>query len=80
MTFAFLAPLFLAGITLLAVPWYLHHIRRPEREPIRFSSVQFIPQEKKEVIERRRLQHIVLMLIRMLILALLALAFARPCM
>jgi len=79
MTFAFLAPLFLAGMTLLAVPWYLHHIRRPEREPIRFSSVLFIPQAKKEVIERRRLQHIILMLIRMLILAVLVFAFARPC-
>jgi hypothetical protein len=38
----------------------------------------FIPNVQKEVIERRRLQHILLMLLRMLIFLLLAFAFARP--
>ncbi len=78
MGFSFLAPFFLAGAALLALPYFIHKIRRPEREPLRFSSTLFIPDTPKEVIERRRIQHILLMLLRMLVLLLLALAFSRP--
>ncbi len=78
MGLSFLAPLFFAGMALLAAPFLIHRIRRPEREPIRFSSVLFIPDVTKEVIERRRIEHILLMLLRMAVLALLALAFTRP--
>ncbi len=78
MGLSFLAPLFFGGLALLAAPYIIHQIRRPEREPIRFSSVMFIPNISKEVIERRRIQHILLMLLRMLLFLLLALAFARP--
>ncbi len=74
----FLAPLFLGGMALLALPWYLHHVRRPEHEPVRFSSLLFIPELKQEVVKHRRIQHLLLMLIRMLLLLLLALAFSRP--
>lgn len=75
---AFFAPLLLAGIGLLAVPFLIHQIRRPERDPIPFSSLIFIPNVTKEVIERRRIQHILLMLLRMLLFLLLAFAFSRP--
>lgn len=78
MGLSLLAPLFLAGAALLAAPYIIHQIRRPEREPIRFSSVMFIPNIQKEVIERRRIQHILLMLLRMLLLLLLVAAFSRP--
>ena len=78
MGFSFLVPAFFAGAALLAAPYLIHRIRKPEREPIRFSSLLFIPDVTKEVIERRRIQHILLMLLRMGVLALLALAFARP--
>ena len=78
MGLSFLAPFFAAGAALLVAPFLIHQIRRPEREPIRFSSVMFIPNIHKEVIERKRIQHILLMLLRMLLLLLLASAFARP--
>lgn len=78
MPITFLAPLFLAGAALLAAPYIIHQIRRPEREPLRFSSLLFIPNAPEEVIERRRVQHVLLMLLRMLIFLLLALAFSRP--
>lgn len=74
----FLVPLFLGGVALVVVPWLVHRIRRPEREMVRFSSLMFVPDVKREVIERRRVQHILLMLVRMLLLVLLVLAFARP--
>lgn len=72
------APLFFGGLALLALPYLIHRIRRPEREAVRFSSLMFVPDVKREVIERRRVQHVLLMLVRMALLALLALAFARP--
>ena len=78
MSLSFLAPFFLAGAGLLAVPYLIHQIRRPEREPLRFSSLMFVPNIPKEIIERRKIQHILLMLLRMLLLLLLAFAFARP--
>ena len=73
-----LAPLFAFGLALIAIPWFVHRIRRPEREAVRFSSLMFVPDIKREVIERRRIQHVLLMLLRMALLVLLALAFARP--
>ncbi|MCH8332625.1 BatA and WFA domain-containing protein [Candidatus Sumerlaeota bacterium] len=78
MPLAFFAPIFFAGAGLIAMPWIIHQIRRPEREPLRFSSLMFIPIVKKEIIERRRIQHILLMLLRMLLFLLLVLAFTRP--
>jgi len=75
---SFLVPLFLAGGLLLIGPWLIHRIRRPEREERRFSSLMFLPDIKKDVIEPRKLQHILLMLLRMALLALLVLAFSRP--
>lgn len=74
----FLTPLALAAVALIAVPWYLHHVRRPERDDVPFSSLMFVPVVKKEIIERRRLQHLLLMLLRMAVILALATSFARP--
>jgi len=73
-----IAPTLMGAAALVVLPWLIHHIRRPEREPIRFSSLMFLPDIKKEVIERRKVQHILLMLLRMLLFVLLAIAFSRP--
>lgn len=78
MGLSFLAPFLLAGTALISIPWLLHHIRKPEREPVPFSSLLFVPNVKKEVIERRRIQHLLLMLLRMLLIFLLFYAFSRP--
>lgn len=78
MGLSFLAPFLLAGTALIGIPWLLHHIRRPEREPVPFSSLLFVPVVKKEVIERRRIQHLLLMLLRMLLIFILFYAFSRP--
>lgn len=73
-----LAPIFLAGFALVAIPYLVHQIRRPERKPVHFSSLMFVPDIRRDVIERRRIQHPLLMLLRMLLLIALALAFTRP--
>ncbi len=73
-----ITPLFLGGLALLVLPWLFHRIRRPDRVVVPFSSLMFVPKIKKEVVERRRLQHLLLMLLRMALLALLVIAFSRP--
>jgi hypothetical protein len=78
MGISFLTPLILGGFALLSVPWLIHQIRKPERDLMIFSSLMFIPTIKRKIIERRSLQHILLMLLRMAIFALLFLSFARP--
>jgi hypothetical protein len=78
MPLSFMTPLLLGAAAFAVIPWVLHHIRRPERKPVTFSSLMFVPDVKKEVIERRRLQHVLLMLLRIAVLMLLAFAFARP--
>lgn len=78
MGLSFFAPLFLGGIGLLAVPWLVHQIRRPERETVLFGSLMFVPRGSRRIIERQSLQHILLMVLRMLCLLFLAFAFSRP--
>lgn len=71
-------PLVLGGIAFVGVPWLIHRIRKPTRKPTPFSSLMFVPQAVPPVRERKKIEHPWLMLVRMVILALLALAFSRP--
>lgn len=80
MNIGFFAPLVLAGAALIAAPWIIHRIRRPDRIPVNFSSLMFVPQTKREVVRRTKIEHWLLMLLRMLGLLLLCIAFSRPYM
>ena len=73
-----LAPLFLIGLGLLALPIWLHRLQtdNPERET--FASTMFLEATRDPVHVRRQLQHLLLLLLRLLFLALLVFAFARP--
>ncbi|MEO5959078.1 MAG: BatA domain-containing protein, partial [Opitutaceae bacterium] len=74
----FLAPLFLIGGAALALPVIYHLIRRTTRERTVFSSLMFLLPSPPRISKRHRLQHILLLILRCLALALLALGFARP--
>jgi hypothetical protein len=74
----FLAPLFLAGAAAIALPILLHLIRRTERARIPFSSLMFLKQTPPTVTRRSRLENLLLLLLRCLAFALIALAFSRP--
>jgi ferric-dicitrate binding protein FerR (iron transport regulator) len=74
----FLAPLFLVGAAAIALPILLHLIRRTERERIPFSSLMFLKQTPPTVTRRSRLENLLLLLLRCLAFALIALAFSRP--
>ena len=75
---SFITPLFLAaGLTAL-IPVLLHLVRRLKAREVPFSTHMFLEATPIQRIRRRRLQDILLMLLRAGILALLALLFARP--
>ena len=75
---SFLTPLFLLGGLAIAGPILFHLIRRNTRERFTFSSLMFLSPEPPKVTRKSRLEDILLLLARCALLALLALAFARP--
>ncbi len=75
---SFLTPLFLLGGLALALPVIFHLIRRTTRERTVFSSLMFLLPTPPRLTKRSRLEHWLLLLLRLLALALLALGFARP--
>jgi hypothetical protein len=75
---SFLAPFFLLGGAAIALPVIYHLIRRTTRERTVFSSLMFLLPSPPRLSKRSRLEHILLLLLRCLALALLALGFARP--
>ncbi|MCH2208428.1 MAG: BatA domain-containing protein [Lentisphaerales bacterium] len=75
---SFLAATFLVGTLAVAAPFYVHMIRRSPSEHFSFSTLRFLEPSPETVSSRSRLQHIFLMLLRMLAIILLCMAFARP--
>jgi hypothetical protein len=74
----FLAPWFLAGIAALALPFYVHLLRRHTTNPRPFSSLMFFERRTQSSIKHRRLRYLLLLSLRALLLALLVFAFANP--
>ena len=74
----FLTPLFGLGMLAIAVPVFLHLVRREKTKRIPFASLMFIRKIPIKELRRRRLTHLFLLLLRCMGLILLAAAFARP--
>ena len=74
----FLNPLLLLGLAAAAIPLIIHlfNFRRPRK--IDFSSLAFLKELQKSTMQRVRIKQILLLILRMLAIACLALAFARP--
>jgi hypothetical protein len=75
---SFLAPLFLIGAAAVALPVIFHLVRRSSKEQMPFSSLMFLHPAPPRVTKRSRLEHLLLLLMRCLVICLLALAFSRP--
>ncbi|MCA9012512.1 MAG: BatA domain-containing protein [Planctomycetaceae bacterium] len=77
--FELLTPLFaVAGGILAGVPLLLHMLRRTPAKRMPFSIVRFLTPSLPNTTKRSTIEHWPLMLLRMLAIALIALAFARP--
>src|ERR1700731_763702 len=72
------SPWFLAGIAGVALPIYLHLLRRHATTPLPFSSLMFFERRTQSSIKHRRLRYLLLLSLRMLLLLLLVLLFANP--
>ena len=73
-----LSPFFLVGLAMIAGPIIAHLIRRATKDRLEFSAIRFLKPSTPRLDRRSRVQHPLLLLLRCLIVATLALAFARP--
>ena len=73
-----LAPLFLLGLGAIALPLWLHRLQTqsPEREP--FGSSMFLEPSERRVHLQKKFRYLMLLALRIVLLGLLALAFAKP--
>jgi hypothetical protein len=72
------AAAFLAGFVFLAVPWWLHRLSAHAAEQHTFSSLFLMRRSEAPVLMRRQLQYLWLLALRLLLLAVVCLAFAEP--
>ena len=74
-----LAPLFaVAGVIGASIPIILHLLNRERARQLIFSTVRFIQMSHQTNVRRHKLKRLLLLLMRILMLALLGFAFARP--
>lgn len=78
MGFLFSNPLFLAGLVGLGVPIALHLLLKRRNQRLRFSTNRFFQQNEERASQKRKLRNLLLLSFRLLIFALLVMAFARP--
>ncbi|MDD2812958.1 MAG: BatA domain-containing protein [Bacteroidales bacterium] len=74
----FQQPAFLFGLFLVTIPLIIHLINFRKSKTIYFSSLRFIEEIQTTNRNRRRIQDLLLLILRMLIIALVVFAFARP--
>jgi hypothetical protein len=72
------APWFLAGLAGLALPVYLHLLKRQTTAPKLVSSLMFFESRTQSSTRHRRLRYFLLLSLRLLLLMLLVVAFANP--
>ncbi|MGO9263035.1 MAG: BatA domain-containing protein [Bryobacteraceae bacterium] len=72
------APWFLAGLAGLALPVYLHLLKRQTRMPKAVSSLMLFESRTQSSTRHRRLRYFLLLSLRLVLLLLLILAFANP--
>lgn len=74
----FLTPWLLAGLGLLGLPLWLHLLRRHKTTPLEFSSLMLFERHTQSSVKHRRLDHILLLITRLILFLLIVLAFAQP--
>jgi hypothetical protein len=73
-----LHPALLFGLLLTALPVLLHLLMRAKPKKLVFPALRLIQNRKRTNVRRLKLRHLALLLLRMGVLALLAIALARP--
>jgi len=68
----------LAGLAALGIPIVIHLLLKRKKQRLRFSTIQFFQKQDQQSTKNRKLRNLLLLAVRLLLLALLVLAFARP--
>src|SRR5262249_17549138 len=76
MTFVF--PALLGGLLLAGIPILLHLIMRQKPKTLSFPAFRFLVQRQRTNLRKLQLRHLLLLALRMLLIALVCLALARP--
>ena len=74
----FLHPGFLAGLAAIAVPIVIHLVFKMKARVVPFPSVRFLQQVDRQVARRQKIRELLILILRCLALALLALGLAGP--
>lgn len=74
----FLTPLLLGGIALIAIPVVLHLVMRQQPRELTFPALRFVKQRRESNRRKMKLRHWLLLALRCLLIAGLAIALARP--
>src|SRR5437763_4578317 len=75
---SFLNPLLLAGLAAIAVPIIIHLLNRRKFQKVVWAAMRFLRISVEKNQRRMRIEDLILRLLRCLLLALLAVALARP--
>ncbi|MSR31011.1 MAG: hypothetical protein EXR99_05835 [Gemmataceae bacterium] len=68
----------LAGLVLAGLPVVFHLLMRQKPRRVKFPAIRFLMEKMHSNQRRLRLQHLLLLMLRMLVIALVCLALARP--
>src|ERR1041385_9178198 len=74
----FLNPIMLAGLAAVSVPIIIHLLNRRKFQKVVWAAMRFIQTSVEKNQKRMRIEDMILLALRCLLLALLALALARP--
>src|SRR5580704_15973137 len=72
------SPWFLGGLSAVGLPIWLHLLKRHRTDPQPFPSLMFFEQRESSSVKHRRLDYILLFILRALMLILLAILFTNP--
>jgi hypothetical protein len=78
LAFGFSSPLILSGLALASIPVVIHLLHRRRYVETPWAAMQFLIQATKKQSRRIRLENLILLLVRTLVLILIVLALARP--
>lgn len=78
MPFLFTNAFLLAALAGLGIPVVIHLLLKRKTQRLRFSTIRFFARQEEQASSRRKLRNLLLLALRLLILALIVLAFARP--
>ncbi len=78
LAFTFLNPLLLWGVALASIPIILHLLHKRQYQEVEWAAMRFLLQAVEKNSRRIRLEQLLLLIVRVLILSLLAFALAQP--